>query len=170
MQRISKEQGRARSAIGGLKWDTDVDWTGLVAAGDVDTVLRQLNARTRFRFTGLYRVDPPLLHNLHLYDRENPELNLAGECSVLVDTYCALIADDACPFTTADSSTDLRLVMHGARESVRSYCGVPIRSAGGLVWGTLCHYDVRPRLAPRVELATLEHVATLLAVRLVPRA
>lgn len=158
------ELRRTRSTIGDS--EADVDWTALVAAGDVFAVLRKLNARTRFRFTGVYRVDPPFLYNVHLYDRENPDLNLSGGQSVLGDTYCAFVADNGCPFTTPDSSTDCRLDTHAARERVQSYCGVPIRSAGGLVWGTLCHHDVRPRLVPRPELGALEYVASLLAVRL----
>ena len=166
MQRMSMEPRRARSTIGSGESDADVDWADLVAAGDVFAVLRQLNARTRFRFTGVYRVDPPFLHNVHLYDRENPDLNLSGGRSVLADTYCAFVADNARSFTTSDSSTDRRLITHAARERVQSYCGVPIRSAGGLVWGTLCHHDVRPRLVPRPELAALEHVASLFAIRL----
>lgn len=118
-----------------------------------------LNARTRFRFTGIYRVDPPLLRNLHLYDRENPTLCVSGDVSRLDDTYCAIVWGEERPFATADSRTDARVAAHVARQRVQSYCGVPIRHLSGRIWGTLCHYDVRPRLLPRSEIALLELVA-----------
>jgi GAF domain-containing protein len=130
------------------------------------TVLRVLNSRTRFRFSGIYRADPPLLRNLFMYDRENPTLNVSGEVSHLDETYCALVCGDERPFATESSAADVRLVQHAARECVRSYCGVPIRSASGRVWGTLCHYDVRPRLVQSTEIAVLERVAALLTSRL----
>lgn len=125
-----------------------------------------LNARTRFRFTGVYRVDPPLLRNVHLYDRENPTLNVSGDVSRLDQTYCALVWDDGRPFATADSANDVRVAAHAACERVQSYCGVPIRLASGWIWGTLCHYDVRPRVLPRSEVAILELVAPHFAARL----
>src|SRR5690349_7006368 len=38
--------------------------------------LEFLNARTRYRFTGIYHAEPPLLRNLFLFDRENPSLHV----------------------------------------------------------------------------------------------
>lgn len=37
--------------------------------------LRFLNARTRFRYTGIYAIDPPTLRSIDLFDRENPSLH-----------------------------------------------------------------------------------------------
>lgn len=122
--------------------------------------LRFLNARTRFRFTGIYRADPPVLRNLWLFDRENPTLNVSGEVCPLEETYCAIVAGSQQPFRTRDARRDDRLTAHAARECVISYCGVPIRRDDGRVWGTLCHFDVRPRLLPRSEMEVLEVVAT----------
>lgn len=162
-----KEWGHVGRLQCGSAPDDARNWAELLARHGVVAVLRRLNERTRFRFTGIYRVDPPLLHNLHLHDRENPDLNLSGGARPLAESYCAFVWGDECPFATADSSKDLRLAAHTARESVRSYWGVPIRARSGRVWGTLCHHDVRPRLIPRSETAVLEHVASLLASRLV---
>lgn len=136
---------------------------GMFASDGPAAALRYLNARTRFRFTGIYRTDPPLLRNVHLYDRENPALNLSGDVRRLDETYCALVWGEDRPFETPDSLRERRLDAHAARERVQSYCGVPIRLASGHVWGTLCHHDVRPRLLPRAELEVLETVAWLLA-------
>jgi GAF domain-containing protein len=136
----------------------------LTSAGPMMAV-RFLNERTRFRFTGVYRTEGPLLHNLHLYDRENPTLNVSGAVSRLADTYCAIVCSGDRPFFTGDALADERLSAFESRESVLSYCGVPIRSQGGLIWGTLCHYDVRPRLLAPAEI----DVMTLAAACFAPR-
>ena len=130
----------------------------LASDGPIE-MLRFLNARTRFRFTGIYRVDPPVLCNLYLFDRENPTLNVSGEVCPLEETYCAIVAGRGLPFRTANARRDVRLTPHAARECVISYCGVPIRRDDGRVWGTLCHFDVRPRLLARSEIEVLEAVA-----------
>ena len=120
-----------------------------------------LNARTRFRFTGLYHAEPPMLRNLFLVDRENPTLNVSGEVCPLDETYCAITCADDVSFATPDARRDARLVEHAARLSVISYVGVPLRLSGGGAWGTLCHYDLRPRLLPPAELAHLDAVASV---------
>ena len=134
----------------------------LLATGGLAAALCYLNGRTRFRFTGVYRAEPPFLRNVCLFDRENPALNLSGDVCLLEDTYCARVCRDEHPFLVADSSRDPCLETHVARERVQSYCGVPIRLDTGRLWGTLCHYDVRPRLLPNAEIEVLERVATLI--------
>lgn len=132
-------------------------------SGAVLAVLGALNARTRFRFTGLYRIEPPVLRNVVLFDRENPLVRAGGECSVLDDTYCSLVGRSGRPFMTPDAPNDPRLGQHAARTSVLSYVGVPVRGRSGRIEGTLCHFDARPRLAPVGEIGVLESVAVLLA-------
>ena len=128
----------------------------------VHAVLATLNARTRFRFTGLYRVETSILRNVALFDRENPMLHGAGQCSALRDTYCNIVAANALSLAVGDATTDARLIGHPARDSVLSYVGVPVRDRAGKVAGTLCHWDTRPRLAPAGELVVLERVSELL--------
>lgn len=123
--------------------------------------LEYLNARTRFRFTGLYHAQAPLLRNLYLVDRENPEVNVSGAICPLDETYCAITCAREAAFATRDATRDARLVAHPARDSVISYAGVPLRLAGGRAWGTLCHFDLRPRLLPPAEHALLDSVAPL---------
>lgn len=122
-----------------------------------------LNERTRFRYTGVYHADPPVLRNVQLFDRENPRLNLSGEVVQLDETYCGMTRETNAPVTIADSLQDPRLRAHAARESVLSYGGVPIRLNNGRPWGTLCHFDVRPRLLSPAELHILEAAAPLFA-------
>ena len=129
--------------------------------GAIDSALRYLNARTRFRFTGIFQVEPPLLRNIRLVDRENPTLNLSGAVAKLDVGYCGIACATQAPFVTSDARHDQRLQSHPARESMISYAGVPIRMPSGLTWGTLCHYDLRPRLMPATELRILEAATPL---------
>ena len=129
---------------------------GVIAA------LGYLNARARFRYTGIFRPEPPLLRNIRLFDRENPTIDGSGIVIALIDGYCGIACSTNAPFATSDSLSDPRLGSHPAREAMRSYAGVPIRIAG-TVWGTLCHYDMRPRLIPATELPVLEQAMPLFA-------
>ncbi len=130
----------------------------IVRARGVEGGVAWLNARTRFRFTGVYRVDPPNLCNVVLFDRENPSVNVSGEVTLLEDTYCSLVYASGA-FATPDARKDERLTAHAARDSVISYAGVALRLANGHIWGTLCHFDLRPRLLGEAERHLLESVA-----------
>lgn len=153
------ESGRAPTSVARISAEVG----RMLRSSEVVPALAYLNARTRFRFTGIYRVEPPFLRNLHLFDRENPTLNVSGNVCPLKDTYCSIAARSDRGFATPDSRADRRLEAHGARDSVISYCGIPIPMEDGRVWGTLCHFDVRPRLIPPAELPVLESVVTLFA-------
>lgn len=167
-QRVAEDLARAATpgdfiTLGGPSAsvvETAAHCARLMASAGPIAALRFLNARTRFRFTGIYRAEPPLLRNVYLFDRENPTLNVSGEVCPLEEAYCAIVAGDARPFRTRNAPRDDRLASHPARDRVISYCGVPIRSASGAVRGTLCHFDVRPRLLPHAEFDVLEAVGS----------
>ena len=135
----------------------------LLRNSGIHAALAYLNGRTRYRFSGVYRVDPPMLRNVHLYDRENPRLNVSGDINTLRDTYCGIVGATRSCFETADASVDPRLTEHCWRETILSYIGVPILLPSGSVYATLCHYDVRPRLPPTGERELLERIAPLIA-------
>ena len=48
-------------------------------------------------------------------------------------------------FAQAISTMGLYAEGHPARETILSYCGVPVMNELGVILGTLCHYDVVPR-------------------------
>jgi GAF domain-containing protein len=141
--------------------DTVVDrFAAILAQDGLHAALAFLNARIRHRFTGVYRFDPPVLRNLALFDRENPTLALGGD-TPMRETYCSLVGEAAAPFATNDAGDDERLLAHPARESVIAYCGVPLVAEDGSAFGSLCHFDFRPRLAPMSEIPLLERAAQL---------
>ena len=127
-------------------------------AGDPARALSLLNARVRLRYTGVFQVDPPWLRNVCLFDRENPALNVSGGVSSVDIGYCGIVCATNEPFATPDARRDARLESHPARDSMLSYAGVPIRKESGIAWGTLCHFDARPRLVPESETVVLQAI------------
>ncbi len=51
---------------------------------------------------------------------------------------------------------------HAARQTVRSYWGLPVMTPEGEVLGTLCLYDEVPRDPGQVDLALMVEVASTL--------
>ncbi|HKG93814.1 MAG TPA: hypothetical protein VKA84_18035 [Gemmatimonadaceae bacterium] len=135
---------------------------GVLGASGLHAALEFLNARTRHRFTGVYRFDPPLLRCVCLFDRENPALALGGDVP-MCETYCSIVGGTTAPFGTPDAEADARLVRHPARASTRAYWGVPLCRADGSAFGSLCHFDPRPRLVPERERPLMEHAAARIA-------
>ena len=137
--------------------------SSLLGSSDIEGALRYLIGRTRFRFTGIFQVEPPVLRNVRLIDRENPTLNISGAVSTLDIGYCGVACATNTPFVISDAREDHRLASHPARESMISYAGVPIRMSSGVTWGTLCHFDVRPRLLSPSEIPILEALTPYVA-------
>jgi hypothetical protein len=132
-----------------------------MAARGAHGVLAFLNSRVPHRFTGIYRLDPPMLRSVRLFDRENPRLEV-GVDAPMRETYCSIVGAAAEPFTTPDAASDARLDAHPARESTLAYCGVPLVGADGMPLGTLCHFDLVPRPVPHGEIPVLLAAASLL--------
>ena len=124
--------------------------------------LKLLNATTEHRFTGVYRVDDEVLRNVALFDRNNPDLPV-GKDAPLLETYCSITAAKGAAFCTMDAASDQRVEGHPARETTRSYCGVPLRLEDGEPFGTLCHFDVVPRPADEDDVRLLARVAPFFA-------
>jgi GAF domain-containing protein len=130
--------------------------------GGLHAALAHLNAHTRFRFTGVYRVESDLLRTVALFDRENPSLASTADVVKLEETYCGVTCRGA-PFQTANAQRDERLRHHAARDTVLSYVGVPVHGANDAVWGTLCHFDHRPRVVAPGDVAALKAAAPAIA-------
>ena len=126
------------------------------------TALGYLNSRTRFRYTGVYRFAPPLLCSIEIFDRENPTLALCAEVEMHT-TYCSIVGAQRGALAVDDAEHDARVSGHRAREQFAAYCGVPLRGAGDQPFGTLCHYDPRPRIGSTDQILLLERVAPLVA-------
>lgn len=136
-----------------------------LASAGLRGALAFLNERTRHRYTGVYLFDPPVLRTHCLFDRENPDLRSVGDL-VLRETYCSIVADHNEGFQTDDARKDARLEGHPARQGTLAYHGFPLCDETGYCFGSLCHWDVRPRLMPTLEIPLLQAAAPVLARRI----
>ena len=120
--------------------------------------LGYLNSRSIYRYTGIYLFEPPMLRCACLFDRENPAVHTMADLA-LRDSYCGIIGRFRETLIINDSLNDARLEGHSAREKAQSYYGIPLCDSVGACIGTLCHWDVRPRLTTMDEIGVLYAVA-----------
>ncbi|HYH43220.1 MAG TPA: GAF domain-containing protein [Burkholderiales bacterium] len=139
----------------------------LLGAGDTRAALIFLNGLTEHRFTALYRFDKETLQNLYFFDRENPQQESTEDIPVMA-SYCAFVRDRNSLFSTPDSLQDERVRDHPKRQVVQSYCGVPLRDESGDMFGTICHFDFRPRPISDENVELMEAVAPLLKQSIPP--
>lgn len=114
-----------------------------------------------YRCIGIFRFQDGRANAALHYDREQPQQLRAQEVPDSA-TYCCFVRDTRGLFATADALADPRLATHPARDTVRSYCGVPILDPEGGLLGTLCHYDMVPRDPAQLDLELLVQVASAL--------
>lgn len=150
--------------LGGAGWlnATVQRFTHHLEHDGLRVALGYLNSTTRFRYTGAYRFNAPLLCSIAIFDRENPTLALAAEVDMQT-TYCSIVGELEQALAVDDAERDGRVSTHPAREQFAAYCGVPLRDVGGQSFGTLCHYDPRPRIGTADQLELLERVAPIVA-------
>ena len=141
---------------------TVVELETLLANGGLVPVLRALNVRTSYRFTGLYKYEGSTLRSVALIDRLDPD-TIKGEDAPLETTFCGVVRRDRQSFATSEGGADRRAVGLPLRENVLSYCGALLRNPDGTPFGSLCHFDLVTHPVPTEELALLEAFAPSLA-------
>lgn len=124
-----------------------------------------LNSLTDYRFTSLYRFDREILHGLFFFDRQNPACESSDDVPI-ISSYCVFVRNTGNPFATQDSLNDPHVRDHPKRLTIQAYCGVPLLDRDGKMFGTVCHYDVKPVPADPDQIDLLEKVADVLRHRL----
>jgi GAF domain-containing protein len=128
----------------------------LLGRRDYRSLLAALNGSTHHRFSSLFRFVDDRLSSLWTYDRANPQSDGFPVEVTLADSYCMYLHRSLSPLVIEDSLADSRLLRHRRRNEVRAFCGVPLFSGDGALFGALCHFDHEPR-------EVSEHVLDLLA-------
>lgn len=144
--------------------DTDTAFrrfTETMAQAGLRPALAYLLSLTEFRFIAIFRSQGDKATAAVFYDRENPDVLRVDELPDTA-TYCHIATQTKSPFATGNSLADPRLAAHAARETVRSYWGLPVMTPEGEVLGTLCQYDVVPRDPSQVNLELMVEVASTL--------
>jgi GAF domain-containing protein len=133
----------------------------ILAEDEIRDALKYLNSLTSFRFTALYRFDQDILSNRVFFDRKNPEVTTT-ENIPLQASYCVYVRDRRSAVSVADSVLDEQVADHPKRNTIRSYCGVPLVDESGQMFGSVCHFDFEPHPSHEVDVRLLEEVAFLL--------
>ena len=140
------------------------------AIGELKTILRRdgvrraliyLNHLAEHRFSALYQFKDDQLRNLYFYDREYPEVESTDEIPVTA-SYCVFLRETGALFHTSDALRDDRVRRHPKREQIQAYCGVPVLDAKGKLFGSICHFDLQPRVISDEDVDLMEAVALLL--------
>lgn len=129
---------------------------------DMRGLLQLLNATGPFRYTSILRIDGDQLSSVWTFDREAPDADSFPVDKAVGESYCALVLQADAPVSIPDATADSSLGAHPARHTVLSYCGVPLRRDDASFFGTLCHFDVAPRLFAESTVKRLEETALLL--------
>ena len=148
MPRISNEQALAELRT-------------ILRSDGVRPALVYLNGLTEHRFSALYQFDGDTLRNLYFYDREYPEVESTDEIPVTA-SYCVFLRENGALFHTSDAMRDERVRSHPKREQVQSYCGVPVHDPQGKLFGSICHFNLQPRVIVDEDVDLMESVARLL--------
>jgi hypothetical protein len=89
----------------------------LLRTEGVRAALRFLNSISSHRFTALFRFEGDTLRNLHLIDRDNPQVERCPDLPVL-ESYCIYVRNSAKPFLIDNSLHDERVEGHPKRQVV----------------------------------------------------
>lgn len=123
-----------------------------------------LNNLTEHRFTALYRFDDETLRNVIFYDSQDPMADSTPDIPVMA-SYCVFVRNSSNTFAIADSLHDGRVGDHPKRETIQSYCGVPLLDASGRMFGTICHFDFNPLPISDANVELMEAMAPLIQQR-----
>jgi GAF domain-containing protein len=134
----------------------------ILADQDVRGALIFLNGLSSHRFTAQYRFDDQILHNLYFYDRENPTQKSTPEI-LTTASYCIFVRNSSDTFAVANAPEDARVHGHPKQQAVQSYCGVPLLGDDGKMFGSICHFDLRPLPISDENVQLLEAVGALLS-------
>jgi len=137
-------------------------FNNLLTNDGIRAALYSVLRRSNYRFISIFRFRDGLATSAVHVDREDLKIIQAGEVADTA-TYCSYVRAGDAPFVTSDASTDSRTSDHPARETVRSYCGIPIFEPDGEFIGTLCHYDLVPRDPEHLDLELLVQVSSAIA-------
>jgi GAF domain-containing protein len=133
----------------------------IVATDGPRAALIYLNSLCGHRFSALYLFDGDALRNLYFYDREQPEVETTDEIPVTA-SYCVFVRQTGQLFHTSDALRDERVREHPKREKIQSYCGVPLLDRAGSMFGSICHFDVAPRIISDEDVDLLEAFGRML--------
>ena len=130
-------------------------------ASGLNAALRVLNDRVPHRFTAVYKVEDGAMRNVAIVDKAGEVVPADFLTVPLQKSFCQFVLKDG-GFRTGNSALEDRLEGHVYKGVMNSYVGLPITTAGGELFGTLCHFDFPPQAMTDGEYEFLAKAALLL--------
>ena len=132
------------------------DFRNLIAERGIVPALAQLNDRTLFRFTAIYKLNGEVMHAAHAFDRDS-EYRTWLKVVPLCKSFCQHALKHG-EFVTSHASKDLPLSNRPYVGMVESYYGRLLTRKCGTPYGTFIHFDLEPRSIPPQEIRFLREV------------
>ena len=132
-----------------------------LATQGAQAAIQYLNAGVAHRFTAVYRLDGGMLRNVMLYDKLGEICPEYLAEVPLATSFCQFVLRDGV-FKTSNTAADPRLDGHPYQGVLICYHGVPLLSATGELWGTLCHFDVQELTLSDAEFELQQQASKLL--------
>ena len=136
--------------------------------GGLAAALDFLNERTGYRFTFIYKCEPPFARRVLVYDRTSQYIS-SRDLVPLSQTFFELMVTEPV-FATADGLLDERSCLHPARMHFRGFCGIQLRYDDGRLYGWLAHAHPGAMEVPHQETDFLQQVGAPLMQVLEPLA
>ena len=134
---------------------------GILRTQGLAAGLQFLNDRVPHRFTGIYRVDGQVLHNVAVIDKQQPsDIGFLKQVP-LGDSFCQFVLRDG-QLVTTDSARDSRVDASPYKGVMGAYVGLPLAMVPGELFGTFCHFDFEPQPMDDGEFEFLTRVARVL--------
>lgn len=142
-------------------FSVDIDaFEATLVVGGLGAALDFLNTRTAYRFTFLYKYEPPSARRILVYDRD--ALYISGRERVPIShTHFEFLMTEA-TFETGDSTLDERCNLHPSVRHFRGFCGIQLRHADGQLYGWLAHASPEAMAVPAHESGFLQLIAPAL--------
>jgi hypothetical protein len=125
--------------------------------GGLGAALDFLNTRTGYRFTFIYKSEPPFARRVLVHDRQSLYISSRDPVPVTQTFFEFMLAEPV--FATADGLLDGRSCHHPARTHFRGFCGIQLRHADGRLYGWLAHASPGALAVPEQEAGFLQLVA-----------
>lgn len=139
-------------------WAAEVDAFGeALLVGGLGAALDFLNTRTEYRFTFIYKSEPPFARRVLVHDRESLYISSRDPVPVTQTFFEFMLSEPV--FAVADGLLDERSCRHPARTHFRGFCGIQLLRADGRCYGWLAHASPGPVAVPEHEAGFLRLVA-----------
>ena len=149
-------------------FSSEIDsFTEVLRSGGLVPALARLNARTLYRFSFVYKSEPPFARRILVHDRETLHAS-SRELVPIPQTYFEFMRTVPA-FTTRDGLLDELGRLDPGSRPFRGFCGIQLFHADGRHYGWLAHAHPGPLAVPEHETEFLRLVAAPMMLALETR-